>query len=122
MMADAQNRKRSREYRERIALALRAEGIETAQPVPLANRMSDAFRPPHGHVVGVEGVSILTSTSYEIRPGELLDRAERAAQDDQNPLGVAVQFRAARPAEDQFAIMSLRTLATLLRDRLEARS
>ena len=121
-MADLENRKRSREYRERIALALKAEGIETAQVVPLANRMSDEFRPPHGHVTGVEGVTILTSTAYEIRPGELLDRAERAARDDQNALGVAVQFRAARPAEDQFAIMSLRSLAALLRDRTEARS
>ena len=115
-MADLQNRKRSREYRERIALALKAEGID-AQPVPLANKMSEEFRPPHGHVTGVEGVTILTSTAYEIRPGELLDRAERAARDDENALGVAVQFRAARPAEDQFAILSLRTLATLLKAR-----
>jgi hypothetical protein len=122
-MSEVRTRRQAAEFRERIALGLQALGV-SARPVPPAKRPSEAFSGPFGHVVlqDVPSLTVMTRASFEFRPTELLDIAERAAADDGNDLGVAVQFRQLATVEEQFAVMSLKTLAVLLADRRAAHS
>lgn len=123
MMADLANRRRATEYRERVALGLQSLGVE-ATPVALPNRPSEAFSGPSGHVLvpTVPGVTVTVSSGFEFRPSELLNAAERAAANDQNDIGALVQFRQVSTVEQQYVLLSLKSFAALLRDRLKARS
>ena len=119
-MADADNRRRGRTFREAVAASLDLAGVAGARARQAGGRRTsevlDDDAPPAPDILGRPGGWYL-ATHADVAPrlGTSLDAAEQAAGLAGFDRAALVQYRRARPVGDAYVIMTLDTLATILR-------
>lgn len=118
-MADADNRRRGRAFREHVADALRLAGIGTAAArAARPRRASEALAAdlPQADILGLPGGwHVRVHADVAMRWGSALDVAEQAARLAGHERAAVIGYRRERPVSDSFVVLTLGTFASILR-------
>lgn len=114
--AEYMTRRQAEAWRERVAGYLAASTGREIRPRAQHARISDEIGDTSGDVVGVDGLTIRTASARSMRLSESLDAAEwLAAERADDSLGVVVQARHGRETPEAYVVLSLESLAALIR-------
>lgn len=110
------NSRFGRLFREMTAVVLERDFPE-ALPRPRAARLSDSFDEdePATDVIGIPGVTVHCRADLQPQWSQSLDMARIAAEMDDNPFAVLIEYRRGRDIAESFAVMSLDQWAKLAR-------
>lgn len=118
-MADNDNRRRGRAFREHVADALRLAGIGTAAArAARSRRASEALAAdlPEADILGLPGGwHLRVHADVSTRWGTSLDVAEQASRLAGQDRAAVVGYRRDRPIRDSYVVMTLDAFAGILR-------
>lgn len=123
-MADRDNYRRGRVFKELVALHLQNEGIPAELPPvtrsfkDLADVLADDNRPA-SDLWGIPGWSLKIHSAYALDHSGALDAAQRAGEVDGSKFSAVVAYRKTRSAGEQYAVVSLSTLAALMKATMQ---
>lgn len=106
-------------FREAAALFLNTAGLATT-PRTARRSLAGAFAddgPASTDIVGVPGVAFLVRAQRTPELSRSLDLAQSVAEADGTGTAVAVLRRVGRPISEQYALLTLSSLAPLLSER-----
>lgn len=119
-MTTITNRSKAAKFRELIKLLLRSEGVHLSErhgAYRLSERLAETY--PQSHLLGAPSWAIQTRSDRQIDLSGSVDRARAAADHDHKRFAVSIQFRASRPAEESYVVMTLSDFTEILKSDIE---
>lgn len=109
-----QTLKKNHLYREAVSSFFALHGHPDAQPV-FKNKPKDLKPGQHGHISGLHDFEIVCSAATTSKPSEGLAQAQEAAEAQGKSHAALILSRPNRGIDESYAIVSLGTLAALIR-------